>query len=232
MKKTYGKADFHVHSSIGDGINSPFEIVDYVEHHTDLNVIAITDHDQIKGGIIAREYALKKNYEINVIIGEEVSTLSGHLIGLFIKKRIKRYTKLIDTIKDIHGQGGICIIPHPLSWLTTSLGEKAIKKILENKDDDVYFDAVELMGPSIAAKVTEGNARVLNEILWHLPKVAASDAHSLNGIGTCYTIFEGKTENDFFNSVKKNKTTYNGRHWTFKEHWELFIEKLKKFKVF
>ncbi len=232
MNQTYGKADFHIHSSIGDAVCSPYEIVDYVEHHTDLDVIAITDHDQIKGGIIAREYALKNNYKVNVIVGEEVSTLSGHLIGLFMKKRIKRYTKLIDTIKDIHGQGGICIIPHPLSWLTTSLGEKAIRKVLESKDDDVYFDAVELMGPSIAAKVTEEKAKVLNETLWHLTRVAASDAHSLKGIGTCYTIFEGKTENDFVASIKNNKTTYNGRHWTFKEHWELFIEKFKKFKVF
>ncbi len=232
MKKIYGKADFHIHSSIGDAIPTPEEIVDYVEHHTDLNVIAITDHDQIKGGFIARDYAIKKKYKIEVIIGEEVSTLSGHLIGLFMKKRIKRYTNLIDTIKDIHGQGGICIIPHPLSWLTTSLGERAIRKVMESKDDDVYFDAIELMGPSIAGKITEKKARKLNENLWHLPKVAASDAHSLKGIGTCYTIFEGKNSEDLRKSIKKNKTSYNGRHWSFSEHFELFIEKLKRFKVF
>lgn len=232
MTKNYGKADFHIHSSIGDAVCTPEEIVDYVEHHTDLDVIAITDHDQIKGGIIAREYAIKKGYRINVIIGEEVSTLSGHLIGLFMKKRIKRYTNLIDTIKDIHNQGGICIIPHPLSWLTTSLGERAIRKVLECKDDDVYFDAAEMMGPSIAGKVTEKKARLLNKEFWHLPEVAASDAHSLKGIGTCYTIFEGKTENDFRKSIKENKTSYNGRHWTFAEHFDLFIEKLKRFKVF
>lgn len=232
MKEIKGKADFHIHSSIGDAVCSPQEIVDYVEKNTDLDVIAITDHDQIKGGIIAKEYAEQKGYRINVIVGEEVSTLKGHLIGLFMKKRIKRYTNLIDTIKAIHEQDGICIIPHPLSWLTTSLGERAIRKILEHNSKDIYFDAIEMMGPSIAGKITEEKARKLNKEVWHLPEVAASDSHSLKGIGTCYTIFNGKTADDFRKSIKEGKTTYAGRHWSLGEHLEIFWEKFKKFKVF
>lgn len=232
IKKGYSKADYHIHSSIGDAIASPEEIVDYCEKLTDLSVIAITDHDQIKGGIIAKEYAMKKKYKIEVIVGEEVSTLRGHLIGLFMKKRIKRYSNLIDTIKEIHNQGGICIVPHPLSWLTTSIGERAFRKVIEHKDNDVYFDAVELINPAIAGRITDNKAKKINDSYWNLSVVGGSDAHSLDGIGIAYTIFKGKTTEDFRNSIKNKTTKYGGRYINFKEHWILFVEKFKKFKVF
>jgi len=240
MKKTkptkklrgWSKCDYHIHSSVGDAVASPEEIVDYAELQTDLSVIAISDHDQIKGGIAAQKYAKKKKYKINVIVGEEVSTMLGHCVGLFMKKRIRRYTKLVDTVKAIHGQGGIVIAPHPLSWLTTSLGERAMRNIVEHNDKDVYFDAVELMGATVAGAVTEKKARVLNSSFWNLPAVGGSDSHSLAGIGTCYTLFKGKSASDLKKAIIKGNVKYGGRHWTFKEHWELFVEKFKRFKVF
>lgn len=232
IENGFSKADYHIHSSIGDAIASPEEIVDYCENFTDLSVIAITDHDQIKGSLIAQEYAKKKKYKLEVIIGEEVSTLHGHLVGLFIKKRIKKYTNLIDTIKNIHNQGGICIVPHPLSWLTTSIGERAFKKVIEHKDDDVYFDAVELINPAIAGKITAAKARKINNSYWKLPVVGGSDAHSIDGIGIAYTIFKGKTAEDFRDSIKNRITKFAGRYMDFKEHWVLFVEKFKRFKVF
>jgi predicted metal-dependent phosphoesterase TrpH len=232
LPKGFAKADYHIHTSIGDAVCSPEEIVDHVEKNTDLKVIAITDHDQIKGGIAAREYALKKKYKIDVIVGEEVSTLKGHLIGLFMKKRIRRYTGLIDTIKEMHSQGAIVIVPHPLSYLTTSVGEMAFRKVMEHKDDDVYFDAVELINPAIAGRVTDPKAIKLNNSYWKLPATGGSDSHSLDNIGDAYTIFKGKTEQDFKKAILSGKTSYAGRYWNFKEHWDLFVKKFKMFKVF
>ncbi len=230
--KGYGKADIHIHSSASDAVVTPEEIVDYVENNTDLNVIAITDHDQIKGAIRAREYALEKKYNLQVIVGEEVSTLKGHLIGLFIKKRIKRYTGLIDTVKSIHEQGGIAIVPHPLSWLTTSVGEQAFKSVIKNKTPGVYFDAVELINPAIAGKVTDERAQKLNTMLWKLPVTGGSDSHSLDGIGSAFTLFPGKTEEDLRKAILEGTTLYGGKYWNFREHWDLFVKKFKRFKVF
>ena len=232
LPKLNGRADYHIHSSVGDAVCTPEEIVDFAEKQTNLNVIAITEHDQIKGGIKAKEYALKKKYKLDVIVGEEVSTLKGHLIGLFMKKRIRRYTSLIDTIKDIHGQGGLTIVPHPLSWLTTSVGERAFKKVTEHKDKDVYFDAVELINPAIAGKITDGKAAKINKSFWKLPVTGGSDSHSLEGIGTAYTLFKGKTAEDLRKSILKGTTSFGGAYWDFQEHWDLFIKKLKRFKVF
>jgi len=230
--KGFSKADYHIHSSVGDAVCSPEEIVDFAETQTDLKVIAITDHDQIKGAVTAQKYAKRKKYKVDVIIGEEVSTLKGHLIGLFMKKRIRRYTGLIDTIKDIHGQGGLAIVPHPLSWLTTSVGERAFRKVIEHKDDDVFFDAVELINPAIAGKITDAKAAKINKTFWKLPATGGSDAHSLEGIGTAYTVFKGKTAEDFRNAVERGTTKFGGKYWDFRQHWDLFVKKFKKFKVF
>ena len=57
--KKYSKIDYHIHSSVGDAVVSPQEIMDFCEKHTDLDLIAITDHDQIKGSFMARDYAKK-----------------------------------------------------------------------------------------------------------------------------------------------------------------------------
>ena len=232
LPKGFSKADYHIHTSVGDAVCTPEEIVDFVEHKTDISVIAITDHDQIKGGIAAREYAKRKKYKLEVIVGEEVSTLKGHLIGLFMKQRIRRYTSLPKTIKMIHEQGGIVIVPHPLSWLTTSVGEMAFRQIMRSKDPNIYFDAVELINPAIAGKITDGKAQKLNDRVWKLPVTGGSDSHSLDGIGSAYTIFKGKTAADFRKSILAGLTTYGGRYWNFREHWDLFVEKFKRFKVF
>ncbi|MFW6210843.1 MAG: PHP-associated domain-containing protein [bacterium] len=228
----YGKIDYHIHTSIGDAIDKPEDIIDYVEKETDLDLIAITDHDQIKGAARAKKYAEDSGCRIKVIIGEEVSTLKGHLIGLFMKKRIKRYTGLADTLKEIHAQGGIAIVPHPLSWLTTSVGQQAFKSIMSHKDPDVYFDAVELINPAIAGKITDSKAQSVNKQLWKLSVTGGSDSHSKEGIGDAYTLFPGKTEEDFRRAIKEHKTFYGGNYWTFKNHWDLLVEKVKRFKVF
>ncbi len=224
--KGYGKADYHIHSSIGDAVVTPEEIVDFCEHETDLDVIAITDHDQIKGSIQAKEYAKRKKYKIQVITGEEISTLKGHLIGLFMKHRIRRYTRLFKTIEEIHRQGGITIVPHPLSWLTTSVGESAFKDVLKSKKPKVFFDAVELINPAIAGRITDEKAAKINREFWQLPVTGGSDSHSLDTIGSAYTLFPGKTAGDFRKAVISGKTLFGGRYWTFNDHWEIFVKKL------
>ena len=65
----YSKADIHIHSSYSDGTSSPESIIDAAAGK--LQVIAITDHNRIKGAFKAKEYALKNNIKVDVVIGEE-----------------------------------------------------------------------------------------------------------------------------------------------------------------
>src|SRR3974377_1748695 len=82
------RADLHIHSTYSDGIPTIEQILKHTELHTDLNVIAITDHNVIDGSLRARDLWAKVSYRFDFIVGEEISTNEGHLLALFIEKLI------------------------------------------------------------------------------------------------------------------------------------------------
>ena len=57
-----GMADIHIHTDVSDGMMSVAELLEYVEEKTLLDVIAVTDHDEISGSLAAREIAVRKHY--------------------------------------------------------------------------------------------------------------------------------------------------------------------------
>ena len=81
---TISKADLHLHTNYSDGYSTPAQLVDYVCDHTDLRVIAVTDHDAIDGAYEVQQYAQTRN--LDVIIGEEISTREGHMLAYFIER--------------------------------------------------------------------------------------------------------------------------------------------------
>src|SRR5215212_9521125 len=78
-----GKADLHMHTSLGDGLASVEQIFEFVENYTDLDIIAITDHDDIRGAMQALELAEKRKWRFKVVPGNEITTRQGHLLALF-----------------------------------------------------------------------------------------------------------------------------------------------------
>jgi DNA polymerase III alpha subunit (gram-positive type) len=83
-----GRADLHMHSTYSDGLGTIQQILQHVEHTTDLNVIALTDHNVVEGALRARDLWAKGNYRLDFIVGEEISTKEGHMLALFIERRI------------------------------------------------------------------------------------------------------------------------------------------------
>src|SRR5262245_43382021 len=80
-----GRADLHGHSLWSDGMQSPEEIVRAAAGRVD--VLALTDHDTIHGARIAQEYAQDHpELGVDVIVGEEVSTLNGHVLAIYIEE--------------------------------------------------------------------------------------------------------------------------------------------------
>ncbi|MGH7863011.1 MAG: PHP domain-containing protein, partial [Candidatus Dormibacteraceae bacterium] len=79
-----GLADLHMHTDHSDGWPKPAELVRFARDHTALDVIAITDHDTIEGALAGAEYASRLRSGPYVIIGEEVSSREGHIVGLFL----------------------------------------------------------------------------------------------------------------------------------------------------
>ena len=72
-----GKADLQIHSNAGDGLDSMEEILEHVETRTDLDVIALTDHDAVRPAMAMRELAARRGARVEVVIGIEVTTISG-----------------------------------------------------------------------------------------------------------------------------------------------------------
>ena len=85
--------------------------------HTDLDVIAITDHDETSASLEAREWAARHGYRVQVVPGVEVTTREGHLLALFIEERPPALRALQATAEWVLAQGGLCVAPHPFTPL-------------------------------------------------------------------------------------------------------------------
>ncbi len=135
-------ADLHVHTNLSDGIASPEQVVDEAIRRN-LSVIAITDHDSLAGAKRVREVVAKRQAPLEVIVGTEVTTRSGHFIGLFLEKRIKMYRSVDFSYDAIKEQGGICIVPHPwASWYRVSVVPSSIASSRRDRNSMVSSSTI------------------------------------------------------------------------------------------
>jgi predicted metal-dependent phosphoesterase TrpH len=199
-----GKADLHIHTSHGDGLDSIEAIFEHVETRTDLDVIAITEHDHLETALAAREVWARGHYRFDLIPGVEVTTLEGHVIALYVEDPIPSLRPVEETIEAVRRQGGVCFVPHPMSWLTRSIGPGTMARVAAA---DLRFDAIELASGSPPARVAHAKARRLNAERYPLPEVGASDAHFRQAIGAGYTRFTGHTAADLRNAFSTGALT-------------------------
>lgn len=203
-----GKADLHLHTRVSDGFATVEQLLEYVEHSTDLDVIAVTDHEDAAGGQRAIELAVKRRYRFEVVVGAEVTTLQGHLLALYIDSAPKSFRSIERTIDEIHRQGGMAVIPHPMSWLTRSISLRTINRLYGRREMGTWFDAIELGNPSPAGKQTASRARALNR-RWGLPETGGSDAHHLLHTATGWTEFAGSSARDLRRAIASGSTAAN-----------------------
>jgi len=182
------------------------ELLAHVQEKTDLTVIAVTEHDDLRPGLEAREMCAQAGYRLEVVPGAEVTTLEGHLLALYLEEPIESLRPLAETLEAAHRQNGLCIIPHPMSWLTRSIGQRVIERVLRDGQDGVYFDGMEVADQSAGARVSIGKARRLNRERYHLAEVGGSDAHFLAVVGSAYTLFEGRGAEDLRKAILARTT--------------------------
>ncbi len=213
-----GKADLHIHTSYGDGMAEIDELLDYADAG-DLTVIAITEHDGLRAAFEARERWAQGRHKFEVIVGEEVTALEGHLVALFVEEPLPSLRPLNEVLEAIHRQDGLAIIPHPMSWLTRSIGQRTIERILaRGASDGLYFDAIETANVSPAGRVTMAKAQRLNDERFHFASVGASDAHFLEAVGSARTLFEGDTAADLRRAIlEKTTRSEAGRYPSLRE---------------
>ncbi|GAC1466106.1 MAG: CehA/McbA family metallohydrolase [Ktedonobacteraceae bacterium] len=212
-----GKADLHMHSTYSDGIGTIEQILNHVQHKTDLDVIALTDHDVIEGSLRMRDLWQEGHYRFDFIVGEEVSTKEGHLLGLFIEKLVPQGLSMERSVDLIHEQGGLAIIAHPLHPLFKhSCSRETLDRIQNSKD--VWFDAIETWNASFCGIYANQQAMRANRLVYGLPEVGNSDAHTLNAIGRGRTWFEGKNAQDVRASIESCLSAPGGRLWDVQDY--------------
>lgn len=190
-----GAADLQVHTSRSDGLTTPEEAVRWAER-AGLDVLAITDHDDLRGALETREVAARIGSRVEVVTGIEITTRSGHLLALFIERPVPSFRSLAATLEAVHSQSGLCVIPHPLMPLPPSLHRRTIDRILTAPPPQGAFDAIELAGGVRMGEFLRRRARRLNAERWHLPETGGSDAHFPEAIGRAVTRFPGHTAAD------------------------------------
>lgn len=180
--------DLHIHSRFSlDSLLEPARIVEAAKK-IGLNGVAITDHNTIQGGIKTAEYAPS---DFVVIVGEEINTEVGDIVGLFLTKQINSRS-FEEVVKEIHSQAGIALLAHPYKR----------NKII-SQDAFKQLDAIEVFN----SRNAKNNAKAKNIALeYKLPMVAGSDAHFAFEIGRAKTIIDSPPD---IESIKR--TILNGK---------------------
>ena len=222
-----GKADMHLHTLYSDGTASVQAVLDHVEAHTDLDAMAITDHERIDGALRAREIHAGGEYSFDLVVGEEITTRRGHVLALFITERIPALRPLPETLERIHDQGGIAIAPHPMAPLTPSLGARSLLAAHRATDPRHRLDAIELMNPSAAGRARRTARDGLNAEVLRLAAVGNSDAHVLESVGSGWTWFPGSTAADYRGAVEQGTTQPDGRFWSNLHNVDVYRRQLR-----
>lgn len=216
-----GRADLHIHTYYSeDGFSSVAEIFKRAKEKK-LDVIAITDHNNIKA--IKEAKKISSYFNVGFVAGEEIDVKEGDLIALFIEEEIKEGRSAFDTIREIHQQGGLAIVPHPENWIPGGIKFKDILKIYEN------LDGIELLNGAWFGWLKSKESRKLNETTFKLAEFGGSDSHLASQVGTAYTNFEGSSVFDLYSSIKNKKTSFGGGYWSYKQRILWLGHYLKRF---
>ena len=170
------RLDLHVHTCFSKDSSAPIASVVRRCLQAGLDLVAVTDHDNIRGALDVRNVA-----PFQVIIGEEITSAAGDIIGLFLQEAVPGGLPPAKTAQLVKEQGGLVVVPHPFCRLRpTALGERGLLEALP------WVDMIE--GFNGHTVIPWDNHRAGRFALEHdLPVVASSDAHSALELGRTYT---------------------------------------------
>jgi predicted metal-dependent phosphoesterase TrpH len=175
------RLDLHTHSVASpDGGITPEEYAKLLETET-LDCIAITDHNRI-------DFALglqKALGDTHIIVGEEISTIKGEVIGLFLTELVSPGMTLEETIAAIHAQNGLVYVPHPFEKVRKGLQADDLQHVVQSID---IFETIN--GRALTKK---HHAQAYTWSTKHrVVAAASSDAHGYKGVGRTYTMINNR----------------------------------------
>jgi len=190
---THGRADLHVHTIWSDGAQRPETIVE-----------AAHGRDEVRGALRARDFAREHpELGVDVVVGEEISTLNGHLLGLFLDECVPPGLTALETIGEIHAQGGLAVAAHPFHPIRgVSRGHVSIGRMIR----DLPLDAIEAVNNAGVFSAPYNAWAALRNLELMLPVTAGSDAHDVWYVGSAVTRFEGFDAADLRRALLAGRT--------------------------
>jgi len=213
------KLDLHIHSKYSDdGIGDPENIIKSAKKRG-LDGLAITDHNTVKGGLIAEKNAPK---DFIVIPGIEVSTSDGHILGLNVRQDIPKSLSVEETVEHIKDVSGIAIVPHLFRNMSGIKIEK-LKKI-KNK-----IPAIEVFNSCSLPKTNLKMAKAAKK--FNLGGTGGSDSHDLLYAGYAYTMVKRNTFNidEIIEEINKKRTWGEGITMPLQYRRNRMIKSFKQF---
>jgi predicted metal-dependent phosphoesterase TrpH len=192
-----------MHTTASDGWPTPAELVEHAALRADLHLIAVTDHDTLEGALRAAEHA-SKHRRVEVVVGEEVSSRDGHIIGLFLERLVKPGMSAAATVHAIHDQGGLAIAAHPF-WRTSRQVRNGPVHGVGWLAADLDFDAIEVENGTPGFYVFNQLAHRLNLGLG-AAELGSSDAHIVDAVGRAFTEFPGTTPASLRKAIESGTT--------------------------
>lgn len=171
------RVDCHLHTMYsGDAVTTLDELAAAVEE-TGLDVVCITDHHAVQGA----RAALERDLGCRVVVGEEVRTTAGEIIGLFLSERLPHGLDPDDAVARVRSQGGVVYVPHPYDPMRRGLAEDHLERLCATGG----VDAVEVFNAKVS--LDHLNDRAAELARRHtLAGGAGSDAHDPDAIGAAF----------------------------------------------
>ena len=171
------RVDCHLHTvHSGDAVTTVEQLAGRLRRER-VDVVCVTDHHTLAG---AHE-ALSREIGARVVVGEEIRTHAGEIIGLFLTERVPYVLPLEEAARRVRAQGGLVYAPHPFDASRTSLGAEGLARLRELD----LLDVVEVFNAKCAR--AEDNLRAARFAREHgLPEAGGSDAHDPQGVGAAY----------------------------------------------
>ena len=181
--------------------------------------MAITDHNSIKGGKQAQQYATK---DFVIIPGIEISSAHGHIIGLNVAKDIPKKKDVVETVEYIYDEGGIAIIPH-LFRNMSGIKENNLKRVLDT------ISAIEVYNSCSLPNTNLKTANVAKK--YGLGGTGGSDAHEPQYAGNAYTLVDTTdfSVDAILSEIEKKKTWGKGTTLPLIYRRDRMVKSLKQF---
>lgn len=203
------RVDLHSHTMwSGDCTTTPEELEEAIVD-AGIDVLCITDHSTING---ARELA--DRLPCRVIVGEELRTGAGEVIGLFLTERLPFGISHVEAAERIRAQSGLVYIPHPFDPTRHCIREEALGELL----DAGLVDGLEVFNAKTSLQSLNGRAAEVARARG-LPGGAGSDAHVPEALGAAYLEmpdFDGPAS--MLTAMREARVV--GHHWDGHRKWK------------